>query len=79
MLQRWLALPYCSYCLRLAALSHSYFNPLYLFLLNTPQQTQFPNGRRPQSLPFLFLQIRTKSLASATSYPFPATSPVSLL
>ena len=29
MLQRWLALPYRSYCLRLAALSHSYFNPLY--------------------------------------------------
>jgi len=28
MLRRWLALPYCSYCLRLAALSHSYFNPL---------------------------------------------------
>ncbi|EEG23472.1 hypothetical protein EIKCOROL_01922 [Eikenella corrodens ATCC 23834] len=29
MLQRWLTLPYCSYCLRLAALSYSYFNPLY--------------------------------------------------
>ena len=28
MLLRWLALPYYLYCLRLAALSHSYFNPL---------------------------------------------------
>ena len=79
MLQRWLALPYCSYCLRLSALSHSYFSPLYLFLLNTPQQTHFSTGRLSQSLPFLFLQIRTKPLASTALHPFPAIRPVSLL
>ena len=29
MIRRWLALTYCLYALRLAALSHFYFNPLY--------------------------------------------------
>ncbi|MFC2715749.1 MAG: hypothetical protein ACFN26_09465, partial [Kingella denitrificans] len=29
MIQRWLALTYYLYALRLAALSHFYFNPLY--------------------------------------------------
>ena len=30
MIRRWLALTYYLYALRLAALSHFYFNPLYL-------------------------------------------------
>ena len=30
MIRRWLALTYHLYALRLAALSHFYFNPLYL-------------------------------------------------
>ena len=30
MIRRWLALTYYLYTLRLAALSHFYFNPLYI-------------------------------------------------
>ncbi|EEP68757.1 hypothetical protein GCWU000324_00661 [Kingella oralis ATCC 51147] len=30
MIRRWLALTYYLYALRLAALSHFYFNPLYI-------------------------------------------------
>ena len=33
MIRRWLALMYYLYALRLAALSHFYFNPLYLLVL----------------------------------------------
>ncbi len=33
MIRRWLALTYHLYALRFAALSHFYFNPLYLHVL----------------------------------------------
>ena len=32
MIRRWLALTYYLYALRLAALSHFYFNPLYMVI-----------------------------------------------
>ena len=65
---------------RLAGTGRGYLKIKYcLFLLNTPQQTYFSNGRGSQSLPFLFLQILTKSLASTAFHPFPSTSPVPLL
>nr|WP_314271534.1 hypothetical protein [uncultured Kingella sp.] len=35
MIRRWLALTYYLYALRLAALSHFYFNPLYIQLWGT--------------------------------------------
>ena len=36
MIQRWLALTYYLYALRLAALSHFYFNRLYIFWRDEP-------------------------------------------
>ena len=44
MIRRWLALTYYLYALRLAALSHFYFNPLYRL-------------RYPLSTPFRFYKI----------------------
>ena len=40
MIRRWLALTYYLYALRLAALSHFYFNPLYNASGNHPIGTQ---------------------------------------
>ena len=46
MIRRWLALTYYLYALRLAALSHFYFNPLYLsYLLAAETERKADNGR----------------------------------
>ena len=46
MIRRWLALTYYLYALRLAALSHFYFNPLYLsYLLAAKAKRKADNGR----------------------------------
>ena len=42
MIRRWLALTYYLYALRLAALSHFYFNPLYkCFKINKKSSLHF--------------------------------------
>ena len=42
MIRRWLALTYYLYALRLAALSHFYFNRLYVWRLHVSMQFRLP-------------------------------------
>ena len=49
MIRRWLALTYYLYALRLAALSHFYFNPLYLCALAMAGRYRHGCGKRAAS------------------------------
>nr|WP_314271733.1 hypothetical protein [uncultured Kingella sp.] len=50
MIRRWLALTYCLYALRLAALSHFYFNRLYMSEKHAAfRQKPLPNPRLEHS------------------------------
>ena len=61
MIRRWLALTYYLYALRLAALSHFYFNPLYNFEPSNRIAACIKSSLHP---PFpIFRQQKTASLA----------------
>ena len=72
MLRRWLALTYYLYALRLTALHHFYFNPLYYILRSLgrwPASAQ-AKERPPESLQVVFVCIAQGGLPVQLKFAF---------